>query len=152
MIIRGTGSYQVNLNAENPVGTVQSIERALRNLERNAEDEESRTAKLEKTLADYRVQAGRPFEQEEKFHQLLQKQQQLNDALDLNKGEKAQIVEAAESGKEDEPSMPDSWRKKWLGGNAANPPGTIKRARRAYLPSISGCCFRRAVDPGLSES
>jgi hypothetical protein len=94
LFIRGSGSsYCANLNADNPIGTVQSIEHALRSLDRLVEDERERVAQLEKTLADYQSQAGRPFEHEEKLRELLARQKQLNASLDLGKDER-QVAEA----------------------------------------------------------
>ena len=74
LFIRGAATYTVQLNAENPVGTVQSIEHALRSLEKAVADETERTARAEKMLADYREQLGRPFEHEARLKELLARQ------------------------------------------------------------------------------
>ncbi len=57
LFIKGTGLYSANLNPENPLGTMQSIEHALRSLDKLADQEQERGARLEKTLADYQAQA-----------------------------------------------------------------------------------------------
>ena len=62
LFIRGAGIYKAQLNAENPVATMQSIEYALRALDKAAEDERDRAARAEKMLADFSEQAGRPYE------------------------------------------------------------------------------------------
>jgi len=87
LFIRGAGIYKAQLNAENPVGTMQSIEYALRNLDKAAEEERDRAARAEKMLADFSEQAGRPYEHEAKLKDLLIRQAQLNALLDLDKGE-----------------------------------------------------------------
>jgi hypothetical protein len=87
LFIRGRATYSANLNATNPVGTVQSIEHTLRNLERLATEQQNRVARIEKELADYQLQADRPFEHEERLKQLLTRQSELNSLLDLDKGD-----------------------------------------------------------------
>ena len=66
---------------------MQSIEHTLRNLDKLAVEQQNRVARIEKELADYRVQADRPFEHEERLKQLLARQAELNSLLDLDKGD-----------------------------------------------------------------
>jgi N12 class adenine-specific DNA methylase len=96
LFIRGAGIYKAPLNAENPVGTMQSIEYALRNLDKVVADERERAARAEKMLADFEEQAGRPFEHEARLKELLARQAALNAALDLDKGERQIAPPAAE--------------------------------------------------------
>ena len=79
--------YSANLNAANPIGTVQSIEHTLRSLDKLAADQGSRVARIEKELADYQLQADRPFEHEERLKQLLARQAEIDSLLDLDKGD-----------------------------------------------------------------
>jgi hypothetical protein len=92
IFIRGKETYKANLNPENPLGTIASIEHTLRSLDRRAEDEHHEIERQEKALADYRAQLGRPFEHEAHLRDLLARQAQLNACLDLDKHE-AQIVD-----------------------------------------------------------
>jgi N12 class adenine-specific DNA methylase len=87
LIIRGRATYSANLNAANPVGTVQSIEHTLRNLDKLATEQQIRVARIEKELADYQSQADRPFEHEARLRQLLARQAEINSLLDLDKGD-----------------------------------------------------------------
>jgi hypothetical protein len=87
LFVRARAMYSANLNATNPVGTVQSIEHTLRNLDKLADEQRSRVARIEKELADYRSHADRPFEHEERLKQLLARQSELNSLLDLDKGD-----------------------------------------------------------------
>jgi N12 class adenine-specific DNA methylase len=100
LFIRGSGIYKGQLNAENPVGTMQSIEHALRSLDKAATDERERAARAEKMLGDFSEQAGRPYEHEARLKELLVRQAELNAALDLDKGER-QV--APEAGPEEKP-------------------------------------------------
>ena len=92
LFIRGAGTYTAHLNADNPVGTMQSIEHTLRVLDKAAEDERRQAERLKKALTDYQAQANRPFEHEARLKELLARQAQLNAALDLDKSD-AQAAE-----------------------------------------------------------
>ncbi len=83
--------WDLYLNTENPSGTIASIEYALRRLDRDAEEEKSKCERMEKALADYRERLNRPFEHEERLHELCMKQQEINKLLDLDKSD-AQAV------------------------------------------------------------
>ena len=87
LFVRGRGTYSANVNAANPVGTIQSIEHTLRNLDKLAAEQQSRVVRIEKELVDYQSQADRPFEHEERLKQLLARQSELNSLLDLDKGD-----------------------------------------------------------------
>ncbi|MGH9773085.1 MAG: hypothetical protein ACRD4Q_15530, partial [Candidatus Acidiferrales bacterium] len=87
LFLRGRATYSANLNGANPIGTVQSIEHTLRNLDKLAAEQQNRVARIEKQLADYRTQADRPFEHEEKLKHLLTRQSEINSLLDLDKGD-----------------------------------------------------------------
>lgn len=97
LFVRGRAIYPANLNATNPVGTVQSIEHTLRNFDKVAADQKNRVTRVEKELADYRPQADRPFEHEERLKQLLTRQAELNSVLDLDKGYEGAVLVAEES-------------------------------------------------------
>jgi N12 class adenine-specific DNA methylase len=103
LFIRGKETYRANLNLENPLGTISSIEHVLRGLDRLAEKEQQEIERQEKALADYKAQMGRPFEHETHLRELLAKQAHLNAALDLDKHE-AQVV--AEPGEPEEKIVP----------------------------------------------
>ena len=85
--------FRILLNADNPIGTMQSIEHTLRALDRAAADEQQQLQRLDKTLTDYQAQAQRPFEPQARLKELLARQAQLNAALDLDKSD-AQAAEA----------------------------------------------------------
>src|SRR5260221_12879037 len=93
LYLRGTHSYEANLNTENAFGTIASIANALRRLDRYAEEEQSECERKEKALADYMEQLHRPFEHEERLRELILKQQEINRALDLDKGETQVVAE-----------------------------------------------------------
>jgi CheY-like chemotaxis protein len=106
LFVRGKETYKANLNPENPLGTIASIEAALRGLDRKAEEEHQEIERQEKALADYRAQLGRVFEHEARLRELMTQQVQLNAALDLDKHE-AQVV--AEEREPEEKAVPASF-------------------------------------------
>ena len=97
--LRGSGTYSATLNPANPVGTIQSIEYALRSLERVAERELESLHRLEANLAAFRRELAKPFEQEARLKELLVKQTELNAALDLHEND----IQAAADPPEEQP-------------------------------------------------
>ena len=87
LFIRGKATYFANLNVTNPVGTIQSIEHTLRSLDKLAAEQQGRVVRTEKELADYQLQCDRPFEHEERLKELLARQSELTELLDLDKGD-----------------------------------------------------------------
>lgn len=106
MFVRGSGFYGVQLNAENPIGTMQSIEHALRALDKSMREETERFAHSEQVLADFQAQLGKPFEHEARLKELVFKQAALN-AAHLDKGER-QVApeEAGDQDRSDDPPAP----------------------------------------------
>jgi N12 class adenine-specific DNA methylase len=88
LLVRGALTYRAQLNPENPLGTIQSIEHSIRSLDRRAEEEQREIQRQEKALSEYREQLDRPFEHERRLKELLIQQAQLNAALDLDKNER----------------------------------------------------------------
>ena len=99
LYLRGKHTYEANLNSENALGTIASMERALRRLDRDAEEEQSKCERMEKALADYREQLGRPFEHEEKLRELCARQQEVNRQLDLDKGDSQAVADVQQEEK-----------------------------------------------------
>jgi hypothetical protein len=142
LFIRGAGIYKAQLNAENPVGTMQSIEYALRGLDKAVAEERERATRAEKMLGDFQEQAGKPFEHEARLKELLARQAELNAALDLDKGER-QIAPPA--GAEEGVADPQSEGPAEAGPGAADSrPGGAARRRREY--------DRRAPDSRVADA
>ena len=67
---------------------MQSIEHALRAVDKSMADEKERLARCEKMLGDFQEQLGKPFKYEARLKELLKKQNELNPKFDLDKGER----------------------------------------------------------------
>lgn len=96
LFIRGKNTYEANLNPENPLGTISSIDHVMRSLDRRAEQERQEIEHQEKALADFKAQMNKPFEHEAKLKELLAKQAQLNATLDLDKSDSQVVAEEPE--------------------------------------------------------
>ena len=90
--VRGSGTYTAALNPTNPVGTIESIEYALRSWERMAEREREKLDRLESDLATYRREVVKPFEHEARLRELELNQAELNEALDVHKSDPQAIA------------------------------------------------------------
>ncbi|MBS1854936.1 MAG: DEAD/DEAH box helicase family protein [Acidobacteria bacterium] len=132
LFVRGRATYSANLNPANPIGTVQSIEHTLRSLDKLASEQQSRAASVEKQLADFRGQADRPFEHEDRLKQLLARQAELNAQLDLDKGDQ----QGADSAREIEQDVD---RDKAV--PAVTGPDEVAKMAEAYLRA-SGTAIR----------
>ena len=115
LYVRGKETYKANLNPDSPAGTVSSIEHALRNLDRRAEDEQREIDRQEKALADFKVQMDRPFEHEAQLEELLARQAQLNAALDLDKHDEQTAADSPEG----EKAVPASFAARAMAENRA---------------------------------
>jgi N12 class adenine-specific DNA methylase/adenine-specific DNA methylase len=104
LYVRGALTYRAQLNPENPLGTIQSIEHTIRSLDRRADEERQEIHRQEKALSEYREQLDRPFEHEPRLKELLVKQAQLNAALDLDKNERQIAPDDPQTEKEPAPS------------------------------------------------
>jgi N12 class adenine-specific DNA methylase len=102
--VKGALTYRAQLNPENPVGTIQSIEHAIRSLDQRQQREREEIERQEKALTEYRQQLDRPFEHEQRLKELLTKQAQLNAALDLDKNERQVAPDDPQTEKEPAPS------------------------------------------------
>jgi len=119
---------------------MQSIEYALRGLDKAVAEERDRAARAEKMLGDFQEQAGRPYEHEVRLKELLGRQAELNAALDLDKGER-QIAPPA--GAEEGVADPQSEGPAEAGpGSTDSRPNGEARRRREY--------DRRAPDNGVA--
>ena len=96
LFVRGNATYDANLNFENPLGTMQSIDHALRSLDRFAEREHERLQQLESKHAVFQRELEKPFEHELRLRELLVKQADLNTAFDLYKSDSQTAVIASE--------------------------------------------------------
>jgi N12 class adenine-specific DNA methylase/2'-5' RNA ligase len=95
--IKGNWSYSANTNPDAPLGTLASIESAIRNIDRHAEAAQSNITDTQRKLADTNDLLGKPFEQDAKLKNLLQRQAALAKELQTDAADQqAAAAELAE--------------------------------------------------------
>jgi hypothetical protein len=105
IFVRGAQTYRAQFNPENPLGTIQSIEHAVRALDRRQQEEHEEIERQQNALAEYNSQLNRPFEHEQRLKELLVKQAELDAALDLDKSEQQVAPDNSDNEKEAAPTF-----------------------------------------------
>jgi len=93
VVIKGAGTHLAKVG-DTALGTIRSVEYAIQNLEEVAAQTEQRIAETRQRIADLGVQAGQPFEYEDRLSFLVGRQQEIADALDLTKNQAPSQLEA----------------------------------------------------------
>jgi hypothetical protein len=84
--------------AETPLGMIRSLEYLVQNLEERVTHNQRDLADSEKKCRELETKLGQPFEHESKLQSLAQRQQQLEDALDITKNQAANSLSTEEAG------------------------------------------------------
>ena len=87
LTLRGEAKHNVVVNAENPTGTINSIESVLTHLDGKEAAVRGEIADLTKKIGQLKAEVDKPFEHEAKLKALVERQQQINKSLDLDKGD-----------------------------------------------------------------
>jgi N12 class adenine-specific DNA methylase len=91
--LHGAMSYDANVS-DSPAGIIGSLEHAARSIDERIGRAHEQLAQTRKTLADYSTLADRPFEHEARYHEVVTRQAELVQALDLTKNQKAEGLPA----------------------------------------------------------
>ena len=102
LVLVGKNHYALNL-AETPLGMIRSLEYLVQNFEERLEHNQRDLADSEKKCRELETKLGLPFEHESKLQSLAQRQQQLEDALDITKNQAASSLSTEEAGQTTEP-------------------------------------------------
>jgi hypothetical protein len=93
LTLHGAMSYDANVS-DSPAGVIGSLEHAARSIEERIGRCHEQLAQSRKALADYTALTDRPFEHEAKYHEVVVRQAELVQALDLTKSQKAEGLSA----------------------------------------------------------
>jgi len=93
IVLKGVGTHMAKVGTT-ALGTMRSVEYAVQNLEEVAGTVEQRIAETRKRIFDLQVQTGQPFEYEKRLASLSRRQDEIEDALDLTKGQAAAQLDA----------------------------------------------------------
>ena len=88
LVLHGKNHYPLNV-AETSLGMIRSLEYLVQNLEERVTYNQRDLADSEKKCRELESKLGQPFEHESKLQSLAQRQQQLEDALDITKNQAA---------------------------------------------------------------
>src|SRR5205823_13357950 len=83
--------------SDTPLGTIRSVEHAIQNMEERLEQSLRELADCEKQCRELENKIGQPVEHEEKLQTLVQRQQELEKALDITKNQAPNTLAADES-------------------------------------------------------
>ena len=100
IVLKGASTHTAKA-ANTALGTIRSLEYTVQNLDESAASLTQNIAGAQKRLTDLQDQLDAPFEYTDKLTSLVKRQQQITDALDLNKNQApnqldSQTSEAAE--------------------------------------------------------
>ncbi len=96
IVLKGKNHYIANV-AETPLGTIRSVEYTAQNLEARLSGWQRDLTEAEKNSRELETKIGQPFEHESKLQSLAQRQQELENALDITKNQAANSLSAEES-------------------------------------------------------
>ncbi len=138
--LHGQSTWEARTNQDTPLGTVASIESAVRSMDARKDMLETSITKLEKQLADTKNVIGKTFPQQERLKELLQRQAELAKQLQTNAADPQAVgeVTAEESPAPDEPSK-------------AEPASKAESSEVLTRPRRSGVLQQLQQSPGFHE-
>jgi hypothetical protein len=95
IIARGSAEHTGTVS-DSEVGTIASLDHALRNMERQISDLRNSLEQMNKKYGKLAEELAKPFPHEEKLRELLKKQYEINKELDLDKSERTSGVEGGD--------------------------------------------------------
>lgn len=96
IILKGSNEYAANV-ADTALGTIRSVEYAVQNFEERLNGWQRDLADAERNHRELETKIGQPFEHESRLQSLVQRQQELENALDITKNQAANSLSAEES-------------------------------------------------------
>jgi N12 class adenine-specific DNA methylase len=93
VVLRGKNAYVANIS-EAPLGTISSLEHVVRSLDERISECRNDLAGTQRRLEELQPHAHKPFEHEEKLKGLIERQQEIVQALDLTKNQASHSLAA----------------------------------------------------------
>ncbi|MCX6917458.1 MAG: DEAD/DEAH box helicase family protein [Verrucomicrobia bacterium] len=106
IVIRGAATHLAKVG-ETALGTIRSLEYAIQNMDEAAAILDNRIAETRKRIADLGTQAGQPFEYDQRFEFLVQRQQEIEEALDLTKNQAPAALQPEPEAEDQQPQRED---------------------------------------------
>src|ERR1022692_2351584 len=96
LVLRGKNSYSTRVT-DTALGTIRSLESVVQGFEERATWLESDFKDSQKRASELEAKVGAPFEKEERYHKLVNRQSEIEEKLDLTKNQVSNELEAAEN-------------------------------------------------------
>ena len=93
LILRGKNSYSTRIT-DTALGTIRSLESVVQGFEERAARLESDIKDSQKRATELEAKVGSPFEKEERYHKLVNRQSEIEEKLDLTKNQAPSQVES----------------------------------------------------------
>ena len=97
MTLRGAAEYQANVSPS-PVGIISSLEHAVRSIEEHVMRSRADLAQTRKNLTELSALSGKVFEHEERYRELVARQSELVEKLDITKNQASSQLAAESTG------------------------------------------------------
>ncbi len=86
LVLRGKNSYSTRVT-DTALGTIRSLESMVQGFEERAARLESDIKDSQKRATELEAKVGSPFEKEERYHKLVNRQSEIEEKLDLTKNQ-----------------------------------------------------------------
>jgi len=96
LVLRGKNSYSTRIT-DTALGTIRSLESTVQGFEERVGRLESDIKDSQKRATELEAKVGSPFEKEERYHKLVNRQSEIEEKLDLTKNQAPSQVDAAEN-------------------------------------------------------
>lgn len=132
IVLKGSTTYTAKVT-DTAHGTIRSVEHLIQHLEEVAETLVRNLADARKRLADTQAQVNAPFEYAQRLAELVQRQQQIEDELDLTKNQtSAQLAADCPNDlpavEPDADSLKEDWTGAWWQAD------DVSRSQRRFSP------------------
>ena len=96
LLLRGKNSYSTRIT-DTALGTIRSLESVVQGFEERMARLETDIKESQKRATELEAKVGSPFEKEERYHQLVKRQSDIEEQLDLTKNQAPNQFEAVEN-------------------------------------------------------
>ncbi|HWC59167.1 MAG TPA: DEAD/DEAH box helicase, partial [Verrucomicrobiae bacterium] len=103
LVLRGKNSYSTRVT-DTALGTIRSLESVVQGFEERATRLEADIKDSHKRATELESKVGSPFEREDRYHQLVKRQSEIEEQLDLTKNQAPSQVDAATTDEREENS------------------------------------------------
>jgi len=111
LVLRGKNSYSSRVT-DTALGTIRSLESEVQGFEERAARMESDIKDSQKRGVELEAKVGAPFEKEERYHKLVNRQSEIEEKLDLTKNQAPVQVESATDDETEEKNLEEQTQAK----------------------------------------